>query len=72
MTGRVEFLLCERCIKVDTKDVQKVLANGAKHRIENCWLMLEGNFKFKCNVVTAMRPDVVVYSEWECTTMLND
>ena len=33
MAGTVEFFLCERGRKVDTRHVQTVLANEAKHGI---------------------------------------
>ena len=34
MTGTVESVLCSRGRKVDTRDVQKRLANGGKARVE--------------------------------------
>ena len=44
---------------VDTRHVQTVLANGTKRRIGDCRL------KFHIFVATAMRPDMVLYSESE-------
>ena len=65
MTGTLEFILCESGRKVDTRHIKTVLANGTKHRIGDYWLMSESNFKFHSTVVTAMRPDLVLYSKCE-------
>ena len=39
----VGFLWCERGRELNTRHVQTVLANGAKRRTEDCWLMFVGN-----------------------------
>ena len=50
---------------MDVSHVQTVLANGTKHEIGDCWLMLEGNFEFNCVLLRLLRPDTVLYSECE-------
>ena len=42
-TGTVEFILCEEGGKIVNRHVQAVLANGAKCRVEDFWLMSEDN-----------------------------
>ena len=45
MAETVAFLLCERDRKVDTRHIQTVMANGAKCRIEDYWLMSEDSLE---------------------------
>ena len=60
MTGTVEFILCERGRKVDTRHVETVEANGAKRGLE---IGRQHQLVPQCIVVTALRPDMVLSSE---------
>ena len=67
MTGTVEFLLSERSRKVDIRHVQNSTGKWGKTRQREIagWCS-EDNFKFHGVLfVTALKPDVVLYSDCE-------